>query len=114
MKINFLTTIIAIAISSLIAYGFYTFSSSENKIILSLGSFLFLSIALINMIGINFKQPRTTTNIRVVSGVFFGVFFFLNLLFSGFNFSIPTYVIINGIIFLLFMLIIYGINRAKQ
>lgn len=114
MKINFLTTIIALAISSLIAYGFYSFNNSENKIILSVGSFLFLSITLINLIGINFKLSRTTTNIRVVSGVFFVVSFFCNLLFSGFNFSIPTYVIINGIVFLIFMLIIYGIYRAKQ
>lgn len=114
MKINFLTTIIAMAISLLIAYGFYSFNDSENKIILSIGSFVFLAVALINTIGVKFKQSRTTSNIRVVSAVFFVVAFICNLLFSIITFSTPWYVIINGMILLIFVLIVYGIYQAKQ
>ena len=79
MKINFVQTIIAIAVSLLIAYGLYSFHDSENKILLSAGSFVFLATTLIITIGTSFELPRTTTNIRVVSGIFFAVALISNL-----------------------------------
>jgi hypothetical protein len=114
MKLNFVQTIITIAVSLLIAYGLYSFHDSENKILLSLGSFVFLATTLVIAIGVNFEQSRTTTNIRVVSGIFFVIALASNLIFSYFIFSTPTYVITNGILFLIFVLIVYSINKAKQ
>lgn len=114
MKINFVQTIIAIAVSLLIAYGLYSFHDSENKILLSAGSFLFLATTLVLTIGTSFQLPRTTTNVRVVSGIFFAVALISNLIFSFLTFSVPSYVITNGILLLVFILIAYSINRAKQ
>ena len=114
MKINFVQTIIAIAVSLLIAYGLYSFHDSENKILLSAGSFVFLAITLILTIGTSFELPRTTANVRVVSGIFFVVALISNLIFTFIAFSIPSYVITNGILFLVFILIAYSINKAKQ
>lgn len=114
MKINFVQTIIAIAVSLLITYGLYSFHDSENKILLSTGSFVFLVTALIMSIGASFELPRTTTNIRVVSGVFFAVALISNLIFTFIAFSIPSYVITNGVLLLVFILIVYSINKAKQ
>jgi hypothetical protein len=113
MKINFVQTLIAIAISLFIAYGLYSFNDSENKILLSTGSFVFLATALVMSIGVSFNLPRTTTNIRVVSGIFFAIALLSNLIFSFINFSVPSYVIINGILFSVFILIAYSINTAK-
>lgn len=114
MKINFVQTIIAIAVSLLIAYGLYSFHDSENKILLSAGSFVFLAITLVLTIGTSFQLPRTTTNVRVVSGIFFAVALISNLIFTFISFSIPSYVITNGILLLVFILIAYSINKAKQ
>ena len=114
MKLNFLQTIIAIAVSILIAYGLYSFHSSENKILLSAGSFVFLAVTLIITIGASFKLPRTTTNVKVVSGIFFAIALISNLIFTFISFSVPSYVIINGILLLVFILIAYSINKAKQ
>ena len=114
MKINFVQTIIAIAVSLLIAYGLYSFHDSENKLLLSAGSFVFLATALVMTIGASFELPRTTTNIRVVSGIFFVISLIINLIFTFINFSVPSYVIINGILLLVFILIAYSINKAKQ
>jgi hypothetical protein len=114
MKINFVQTIIAIAVSLLIAYGLYSFHDSENKILLSAGSFVFLAITLIFSIGTSFQLPRTTTNVRVVSGIFFAVALISNLIFTFVAFSVPSYVITNGIFLLVFILIAYSINKAKQ
>jgi len=114
MKLNFVPTLIAIAISVLITYGLYSFHDSGNKILLSLGSFIFLATTLVITIGVNFEQSRTTTNIRVVSGIFFAIAFASNLIFSFFKFSTPVYIITNGFLLLIFILIVYSINKAKQ
>lgn len=70
MKINFVQTTIAIAVSLLLAYGLYSFRDSENKILLSAGSFVFFAATLALTIGVSFELPRTTTNIKMVAGVF--------------------------------------------
>ncbi|HAF30872.1 MAG TPA: hypothetical protein DCG75_17680 [Bacteroidales bacterium] len=114
MKINFVQTIIAIVVSLLIAYGLYSFHGSENKILLSAGSFVFLAVTLIIAIGASFELPRTTTNVKVVSGIFFAIALISNLIFTFFNFSVPSYFITNGILLLVFILIAYSINKAKQ
>jgi hypothetical protein len=114
MKINLVQTVIAIALSLLIAFGLYSFHSSENKILLSAGSFIFLAVTLIITIGASFELPRTTTNVKVVSGIFFAIALIGNLIFTFISFSVPGYVITNGILLLVFILIAYSINRAKQ
>jgi len=114
MKINFVQTIIAIAVSLLIAYGLYSFHESENKILLSAGSFVFLAVTLIITIGASFELPRTTTNVKVVSGIFFAIALISNIVFTFVTFSVPLYVITNGILLLVFILIAYSINKAKQ
>lgn len=114
MKINFVQSIIAIAMSLLIAYGLYSFHRSENKILLSAGSFVFIATALVMTIGVSYELSRTTTNIRVVSGIFFVIALISNLIFTFINFSVPSYVITNGILILVFILIAYSINKAKQ
>ncbi len=114
MKINFVPTIIATAVSLLIAYGLYSFHNSENKILLSAGSFVFLATTLVMSIGASFELQRTTTNIKVVSGIFFAIALIGNLIFTFVNFSVPSYVIINGILILVFILIVYLINQTKQ
>jgi hypothetical protein len=114
MKIDFLRTGIAIAINLLFVYGLYNFHDGEMKILLCGGSFLLLSTTLISAIGINCKQPRATTNIRVVSGIFFTIALMCNIIFMCVNFSVPSYVIINGMLLLLFVLIIYSIDKALK
>ena len=102
------------AVSLLIAYGLYSFHDSDKKILLSAGSFVFLATALVMSIGVSFELPKTTTNIKVVSGIFFGIALISNLIFTFINFSVPSYVITNGILLLVFILIAYSINKAKQ
>jgi len=114
MKINFVQTIIAVGVSLLIAYGLYSFHDGENKILLSVGSFAFFAVTLTLTIGTRFEHSRTTTNIRVVSGIFFVIALISNLIFTFINFVIPIYVITNGILLLVFILVVYSIQKAKQ
>lgn len=114
MKINFVQLLVGVAISTLISYGLYNFHDGENKILLSIGSFIFLSITLGLSIGASYEYPRTTTNVRVISGVFFLVGLISNLIFTFINFSEPSYIVINGILLLVFILVAYSIGKAKQ
>jgi hypothetical protein len=114
MKINIVLSIIAVALSSLITYGLYTIYDGENQMLLSIGSLMFLSFTLAFTIGVNFEQSRITTNIRAISGIFFVLALISNLIFTFIDFSIPSYVITNGLLFLVFILIVYSISSAKQ
>ena len=102
------------AISGLISYGFYNFHSSENKLFLSIGSFIFLSITLALSIGINFELSRTITNIIVVSGIFFTIALISNLIFILFDFTEPSFLITNGILLFIYVLIVESIYISKQ
>ncbi len=114
MKISFVPTIIAIGVSLLIAYGFYSFHDDENQILLTIGSFVFLAVTMALSIGVNFSETRTTTNIRAISGIFFVLAFISNFIFSAINFAVSNYIITNGILLLVFILIVYSINKSKQ
>jgi hypothetical protein len=114
MKINFVQTIIAIALSLLIAYGLFSFNKTENNVLLCVGSFVIIAVTLIITIGVSFELPRTTTNIKVVSAFFFAIALITNLIFTFISFSVPIYIITNGIFLLIFILISYSINKSKQ
>jgi hypothetical protein len=113
MKLNIIPTIICLAISGLFAYGFYNFHSGESKEILTSGSFVFLALTLIFTIGVTFDLPRTTINIKTVSGIFFIISLASNLIFSFYSFKTPLYIITNGILLMTYTLIIYSISKAK-
>jgi len=81
MKIDLIKTIIAIGVSILIAYGFYSFHHSVNSQLLVASSFVELSLSGFFVLGLRFEKPRTTANIRLVSSIFF---FYEDLTFLGF------------------------------
>lgn len=114
MKIDYIKTIIALAISILIAYGFYSFYHLGNSQLLVMITFIELFISSLFVLGLNFKLNRTTLNVRVVSSIFFFVFLITNLIFSLFDFSRQTYIIINGLIILIGVLIVYSLVKLKQ
>lgn len=113
MKFNFITSAIALCLSGLIAYGFYSFSTNENNEVLAIGSFILLGFILIILIGKQYNYYAQAINIRTVSLIFFGVFFTANILFSFIAFKIDAYIVINSITFLLYLLLIYFLIRRR-
>ena len=114
MKLNPITTIIATAISAIIAYCLYSWCKSDNQLLIGIGGFVFIATTLIFTISVSFEQPRTTTNIRVLSGVFFVLALISSLIFMLVQFNPPLYILINGIIFLIWLLIVYALKRANM
>ena len=115
MKINIIPTIIALAASALIAYALYAFCKTEGQeLLLAVGGGIALFLPLATCFGIRFEQGRTSANIAVVGGVFFAVLLIAQLIFTFVQFSTPAYVIVTGLLLLVFLLCVYGIAKANQ
>jgi len=119
LKLNPATSLIAIAISALIAYGFYSFGNpidfhSVRHIIIVISIFVYSSITLIATIGTNFETSRITTVNRTVSVVFFIIGLIATVILNYFSFSIPMFVIVMGILFLIFVLLLYVLSKTDQ
>jgi hypothetical protein len=115
MKINPVLLLIAFGIAALAAFGIYNGYSGETEYrwIITIGSGLTLFITLGGTLA--FSSPHGgTANIKIVSVIFFVAFLLEHLIFvfSGVNFT--PYVIITGILLLLYILIAYAITRALK
>jgi hypothetical protein len=113
MKVNLFQTIIALAIGALISYGFYIFNESDNSIILGLVNFLIFSTSLIFLLGTNFELITVKVNVKVASGIFFITAMISSLLFTHLNFIASICVISYAIMYLLYILLLYFINKQK-
>ena len=115
MKVNALYSIIAVAIAALIAYGIYSFCRSENELLMAIGSFLFISFPLFLAMSVSSPAKRSSANMKVLSTVFFLFALAINILFACLShFSVPLYIIPNGIAVVVFFLIYHSIYSTKQ
>ena len=115
MKVNWFYSFIAICICALLSYGLYSLSRSTDNNIIALGSFLFMGIPLVLSMGLKSEEKRTTINLKVLSAVFFFIALIVNVIFALLgSFSIPLYIIVNGILTLLFVFVYHNIYKTKQ
>lgn len=113
IKTKSFQTVIASLISLLLAYGMSSFHRGNNHFMLFVGSFIFLSGTLITSIGLDFQNRKVNINIKVVGLISFIIALISNLIFTFLNFSNPSYIIINGLLFLVFLLTVYSIQKSK-
>ena len=115
MKIKFVPTILAAAISELIAYALYAFCKTEGlELLLAIGGGVCVFLPLAATFGVRFKQGRTSVNTSVTGLVFFLLLLISHGIFAFVHFSVPAYVIINGILLLTFIGVTYAVAMAKQ
>ena len=115
MKVKVVPTIIALGISVLLAYALYEICHTEGKeIMLAIGGGICLFLTLATSLGVRFEQSRTSANTAVIGVVFFVAMAISNALFAYLHFETHTYIIVNGILMLLFLLIVYLVAKEKQ
>ena len=115
MKINPIPTIIAAAISALLAYALYALCHAQGQeLLLALGGFICSFLTLGTCFGVRFDQGRTSVNTAVLGGVFFFLLIISNGIFAFLQFSPPAYIITHGILLLVFILVVYAVAKAKQ
>ncbi len=112
MKINFTSSFISFGIALMISFGFYHYTIG-NKLILGIGSFMELTIILNALLAIKFDSTSKTINIRTLSVVIFTFVIIESMLFVLFPLSEITYIISNGILLLIYILILSKLNNSK-
>lgn len=114
MKIKAIPLVIVLGISAIITYGLYSFCTSGNAILLAVFGGLMSLATLATAFGVTFRHQGKSVNIKVVSLVFFVLALISNIVFARCAFKIPTYIIVNGLLILIWLLVVYGISKAKN
>ena len=115
MKANIFLVIISIALATLIGYlAFNIADGKEHSDVCGLGSTICFVATLIPMIGLHYDSGRLGVNIRVCSALFFVMFLISHFCFATFGINIPYYIIINGIVLIVYLAIFYKIQGIKN
>ena len=114
IKINIIQTILAIGINVIIGFAFYNYAHTEYKLIFGIATGILLTIISFLMMGISHPNAKTNINTKTVSGIFYIIILVTNLIFMFINFKLPIFIIINGIIFLIYLSIYSAIQKSRQ
>lgn len=115
MKIDFAKSSIAVAISALLAYACHEICAYERvQWIVAIGAFLTTAAPALLAMGITARKERSATVLSILSGVLLAVEIAMNAAFAFFDFSIPAYVIANGLAMLAFASIYISIYRKRM
>ena len=112
MKINIVTLIVAFGIAALAAFGFFMGNSGETyRVLITVGSGLTLFATLGGLFALS-SPHGGTVNLKVVSLIFLIVFIIEHLIFSFTSVRLTPYVIITGVLVLLYVLVSYAVFKA--
>jgi hypothetical protein len=114
MKINWVLACISLAITGLIAFGFYSGTSNDPyQLLITIGSGLSFLITLGGLLALS-SPHGGTVNLKVVSVLFFIGLLIEQIIFSFIGVKLAPYVIITGILIMVYVLVCYGITRALK
>lgn len=115
MKAKPIPLLIALAISALIAYALYSFCvTTDNQMLLAIGGGVMSACTLGTLLGFSFEPDRTSVNIKTLSATFFFLSLVSNTVFAFLQFSVPTYIVTNGILLLTWLILAYSIGKVRQ
>ena len=117
MKVNPIFLLISFAIAFLAGYGFFSANSGETyQLLVTIGAGILIFITLSGILAIQSAGGRGSVgNIRALSIAFLVISIIINVIFSFIALVTPTaYIIINGILLLVYILIAYAIIRALK
>ena len=115
MKIDFVKSLIAIAISALLAYACYEICDYEQvKWVITIGAFVTLVSPMLFAMGISAKEERGAIMLKALSYVFLTCEIISNGVFVFLDFSIPVYVIVNGVLLLLYLLLYNSVYKKHM
>jgi hypothetical protein len=112
MKFNPVMLAIALAIAGLAAFGFFAGNSGEPyRWVLTIGAGFSLAVTLCGLLAFS-TNGGTSVNIKVTSVLFFIALLIEHLIFSFTAIKLAPYIIITGILILVYVLISYAISKA--
>jgi hypothetical protein len=114
MKINPFLTLIALAIAGLGAFGFFSANADEShRLLITIGAGLSLFITLGGALALS-SPNGGTLNIKVTSILFFIALLIEHLVFNFTAIRLTPYIIITGILLLVYVLVCYAVTRSLK
>lgn len=115
MKLKIIPSILALAIGMLLGFGVYTVAGSDPNAALGFaGSAISFFVALLFTMGIGYDDGRLGVSLQILGGITLVVMLISHFAFAIFGISQNAYIIVNGIILLLFLAIFYGLYKSRQ
>ena len=115
MKLDAVKSLIAVAISALLAYACYEICNYEHvQWVIAVGAFVSIGIPMMLALGVSSQQERSSVMLKTLSWAFLLIEMVSNGIFVFFDFSVPVYIIVNGLILLTFLLIYNSIYSTKM
>lgn len=108
-------SLISIAIACLAGYlAFNIAEEKDQNTLCGIFSTICFSATLLPAMGLQYKSNRLGVNIRVLSIIFFVVFLISHFCFANFGIRMPLYVILNGIILLIYLALLYKMQGIED
>lgn len=115
MKINVFLSIISLFVATLIAYlAFDLAKGNPNDVLCGILSGVCFLVTLLPVMGIKVEDLRLQINIRLLAVLFFVVFLISHFCFAVCGVKMPLYVVVNGLILLVFIAIFYKMQSIKK
>lgn len=114
MKLDVLKTIIAVALGAIVSYSLTLIQGFYGYWLYPAAWFVVFSVILAVAIGLNLDWMRTMANIRITSWLTFAGMFVMNLFFAIFCVSTPVFMIFNGLLLLIYLLMVYSLAKAGK
>ena len=115
MKIDFVKALVAVALSALIAYACYTICDYDSlRWLVTAGAFIAIGVPLFLALGATTSNPRGSVLLSITSWVVALVMIGTNIVFAFCEFSTPAYIITNGIILLVYLLIYRSLYKQDN
>lgn len=112
MKINPFLTLISLLLAVLVAYALYSYCHNEElkwMITLLGGVSIFLTWA--GTLAVSLPDMKNNVNFKVLSGVFAATTTVLQIVFTFSAVTMPTYLLITGVLLILWLVIAYAMAK---
>lgn len=115
MKFNIIPSLIAIAIGVLLGYGVFSVADKDPNADLAFGvSAVSFCITLIFGIGMSYGDKRKGVSLKTLSIVAVIVMAISQFVFAAVGIHKSSYIIVNCLLFVIFLGIFYGIYKSVQ
>ena len=115
MKANAFLTLISILLAGLLGYWVYSVSEGkEQDIFCGICSTICFLFTAIPIVGLKYESGRMGVNVRILSGLFFVAFLISHFCFAYFGVKMPLYVIVNGILLVIFFALLYKLSEMRE
>lgn len=115
MKIDFVKALVAVALSALIAYACYSICDYDSlRWTVTVGAFIAIGIPMFLALSTSTNNSRVTVLVSITSWVVALLMIGTNVIFAFCEFSTPWYIILNGIILLIYLLIYRSLYKQQD